>query len=84
MEETMKKPLTKNEQQIYNILAKEADKDGFINLTYKSVQEITNDLPITLQLIYRRLNSIKDKDYIDWEKKYYIRILSKAIERRML
>lgn len=80
----MKKPLTKNEQQIYNILAKEADKDGFINLTYKSVQEITNDLPITLQLIYRRLNSIKDKDYIDWEKKYYIRILSKAIERRML
>lgn len=84
MEETMKKPLTKNEQQIYNILAKEADKDGFINLTYKSVQEITSDLPITLQLIYRRLNSIKDKDYIDWEKKYYIRILSKAIERRML
>ena len=80
----MKKPLTKNEQQIYNILAKEADKDGFINLTYKSVQEITNDLPITLQLIYRRLNSIKDKDYIDWEKKYYIRILSKAIERRVL
>ena len=80
----MKKPLTKNEQQIYNILAKEADKDGFINLTYKSVQEITNDLPITLQLIYRRLNSIKDKDYIDWEKKYYIRILSKAIGRRML
>ena len=80
----MKKPLTKSEQQIYNILAKEADKDGFINLTYKSVQEITNDLPITLQLIYRRLNSIKDKDYIDWEKKYYIRILSKAIERRML
>ena len=80
----MKKPLTKNEQQIYNILAKEADKDGFINLTYKSVQEITSDLPITLQLIYRRLNSIKDKDYIDWEKKYYIRILSKAIERRML
>ena len=80
----MKKPLTKNEQQIYNILAKEADKDGFINLTYKSVQEITNDLPITLQLIYRRLNSIKDKDYIDWKKKYYIRILSKAIERRML
>ena len=80
----MKKPLTKNEQQIYDILTKEADKDGFINLTYKSVQEITNDLPITLQLIYRRLNSIKDKDYIDWEKKYYIRILSKAIERRML
>ena len=79
----MKKPLTKNEQQIYNILEKEADKDGFINLTYKSVQEITNDLPITIQLIYRRINSIKDKGYIDWEKKYYIKILSKAIERRM-
>ena len=79
----MNKPLTKNEQQIYDMLVNEADKDGFINLTYKSVQEITNDLPITIQLIYRRINSIKDKGYIDWEKKYYIKILSKAIERRM-
>lgn len=70
----MKKPLTKNEQQIYNILEKEADKDGFINLTYKSIQEIADNLPITIQLIYRRINSIKNKDYIEWEKKYYIRL----------
>ena len=80
----MKKPLTKNEQQIYDMLVKEADKDGFINLTYKSVQEITNSLPITIQLIYRRINSIKDKEYINWEKKYYIRILTKVNEREML
>ena len=74
MEEIMKKPLTKNEQQIYDMLVNEADKDGFINLTYKSIQEITDSLPITLQLIYRRINSIKNKDYIEWEKKYYIRL----------
>lgn len=70
----MKKPLTKNEQQIYDMLINEADKDGFINLTYKSIQEITDNLPITIQLIYRRINSIKNKDYIEWEKKYYIRL----------
>lgn len=70
----MKKPLTKNEQQIYDMLVNEADKDGFINLTYKSIQEITDSLPITIQLIYRRINSIKNKDYIEWEKKYYIRL----------
>lgn len=74
MGETMKKPLTKNEQQIYDMLVNEADKDGFINLTYKSIQEITDSLPITIQLIYRRINSIKNKDYIEWEKKYYIRL----------
>ena len=74
MEETMNKPLTKNEQQIYDMLVNEADKDGFINLTYKSIQEITDSLPITIQLIYRRINSIKNKDYIEWEKKYYIRL----------
>ena len=74
MEEIMKKPLTKNEQQIYDMLVNEADKDGFINLTYKSIQEITDSLPITIQLIYRRINSIKNKDYIEWEKKYYIRL----------
>ena len=74
MEEIMKKPLTKNEQQIYDMLVNEADKDGFINLTYKSIQEITDNLPITIQLIYRRINSIKNKDYIEWEKKYYIRL----------
>ena len=74
MEEIMKKPLTKNEQQIYDMLINEADKDGFINLTYKSIQEITDNLPITIQLIYRRINSIKNKDYIEWEKKYYIRL----------
>ena len=70
----MKKPLTKNEQQIYDMLVNEADKDGFINLTYKSIQEITDSLPITIQLIYRRINSIKNKNYIEWEKKYYIRL----------
>ena len=70
----MKKPLTKNEQQIYDMLINEADKDGFINLTYKSIQEITDSLPITIQLIYRRINNIKNKDYIEWEKKYYIRL----------
>lgn len=70
----MKKPLTKNEQQIYDMLVNEADKDGFINLTYKSIQEITDSLPITIQLIYRRINSIKNKEYIEWEKKYYIRL----------
>ena len=70
----MKKPLTKNEQQIYDMLINEADKDGFINLTYKSIQEITDSLPITIQLIYRRINSIKNKEYIEWEKKYYIRL----------
>ena len=70
----MKKPLTKNEQQIYDMLINEADKDGFINLTYKSIQEITDNLPITIQLIYRRINSIKNKEYIEWEKKYYIRL----------
>ena len=70
----MKKPLTKNEQQIYDMLVNEADKDGFINLTYKSIQEITDSLPITIQLVYRRINSIKNKDYIEWEKKYYIRL----------
>ena len=70
----MKKPLTKNEQQIYDMLVNEADKEGFINLTYKSIQEITDSLPITIQLIYRRINSIKNKDYIEWEKKYYIRL----------
>ena len=70
----MKKPLTKNEQQIYDMLVNEADKDGFINLTYKSIQEITDSLPITIQLIYRRINNIKNKDYIEWEKKYYIRL----------
>ena len=74
MGETMKKPLTKNEQQIYDVLVNEADKDGFINLTYKSIQEITDSLPITIQLIYRRINSIKNKEYIEWEKKYYIRL----------
>ena len=74
MEEIMKKPLTKNEQQIYDMLVNEADKEGFINLTYKSIQEITDSLPITIQLIYRRINSIKNKDYIEWEKKYYIRL----------
>ena len=74
MEEIMKKPLTKNEQQIYDMLVNEADKDGFINLTYKSIQEITDSLPITIQLVYRRINSIKNKDYIEWEKKYYIRL----------
>ena len=74
MEEIMKKPLTKNEQQIYDMLVNEADKDGFINLTYKSIQEITDSLPITIQLIYRRINSIKNKEYIEWEKKYYIRL----------
>ena len=74
MEEIMKKPLTKNEQQIYDMLVNEADKDGFINLTYKSIQEITDSLPITIQLIYRRINNIKNKDYIEWEKKYYIRL----------
>ena len=74
MEEIMKKPLTKNEQQIYDMLVNEADKDGFINLTYKSIQEITDSLPITIQLIYRRINSIKNKNYIEWEKKYYIRL----------
>ena len=70
----MNKPLTKNEQQIYDMLVNEADKDGFINLTYKSIQEITDSLPITIQLIYRRINSIKNKEYIEWEKKYYIRL----------
>ena len=72
----MNKPLTKNEQQIYDMLVNEADKNNIINLTYKSIQEITKSLPITIQLIYRRLNGIKNKGYIDWEKKYYIRILN--------
>lgn len=70
----MKKPLTKNEQQIYDMLVNEADKNNIINLTYKSIQEITKSLPITIQLIYRRLNGIKNKGYIDWEKKYYIKL----------
>ena len=74
MEETMNKPLTKNEQQIYDMLVNEADKNSIINLTYKSIQEITKSLPITIQLIYRRLNGIKNKGYIDWEKKYYIKL----------
>ena len=74
MEEIMKKPLTKNEQQIYDMLVNEADKNNIINLTYKSIQEITKSLPITIQLIYRRLNGIKNKGYIDWEKKYYIKL----------
>jgi len=74
MEETMNKPLTKNEQQIYDMLVNEADKNNIINLTYKSIQEITKSLPITIQLIYRRLNGIKNKGYIDWEKKYYIKL----------
>ena len=70
----MNKPLTKNEQQIYDMLVNEADKNSIINLTYKSIQEITKSLPITIQLIYRRLNGIKNKGYIDWEKKYYIKL----------
>ena len=70
----MKKPLTKNEQQIYDMLVNEADKNNIIYLTYKSIQEITKSLPITIQLIYRRLNGIKNKGYIDWEKKYYIKL----------
>ena len=70
----MKKPLTKNEQQIYDMLVNEADKNNIINLTYKSIQEITKSLPITIQLFYRRLNGIKNKGYIDWEKKYYIKL----------
>ena len=70
----MNKPLTKNEQQIYDMLVNEADKNNTINLTYKSIQEITKSLPITIQLIYRRLNGIKNKGYIDWEKKYYIKL----------
>ncbi len=70
----MNKPLTKNEQQIYDMLVNEADKNNIINLTYKSIQEITKSLPITIQLIYRRLNGIKNKGYIDWEKKYYIKL----------
>ena len=70
----MNKPLTKNEQQIYDMLVNEADKNNIINLTYKSIQKITKSLPITIQLIYRRLNGIKNKGYIDWEKKYYIKL----------
>ena len=70
----MNKPLTKNEQQIYDMLVNEADKNNIINLTYKSIQEITKSLPITIQLIYRRLNGIKNKGYIEWEKKYYIKL----------
>lgn len=71
----MRKPITRYEQAVYDLLLNNADSDGYINLTYKTVAEITVSLPISQQLVYRRLNTLRDKGYITWEKMYYIKIV---------